>query len=91
MHFDYLTENTCSQVISMEINGDVVTDISFLGGCNGNLKAISLLVDGWTVDQIEKKLGGITCGMRPTSCGDQLAKAVRAAYEAQQEEGEEST
>ncbi|MBQ8024840.1 MAG: TIGR03905 family TSCPD domain-containing protein [Oscillospiraceae bacterium] len=83
MHFDYKTENTCSQLISLDIDGDVVTNVKFTGGCNGNLKAIPILVDGWTVDQIESKLKGITCGRRPTSCGDQLAKAVRAAYEAQ--------
>lgn len=83
MHFDYLTENTCSQMISLDINGDVVTNISFMGGCNGNLKAIPILVDGWTVSQIEEKLGGIICGRRPTSCADQLAKAVRAAYNAE--------
>lgn len=86
MHYDYLTEHTCSKVISLDISGDVVTNISFLGGCNGNLKAIPILVDGWTVEQIESKLSGITCGMRPTSCGDQLAKAARAAWEAEQAE-----
>ncbi len=83
MRYNYKTENTCAQMISLDINGDIVTNISFLGGCNGNLKAISTLVDGWTVDEIEKKLKGNTCGRRPTSCADQLAKAVRAAYEAQ--------
>ena len=83
MHFDYKTENTCSQLISLDIDGDVVTNVKFTGGCNGNLKAIPILVDGWTVDQIEPKLKGIPCGRRPTPCGDQLAKAVRAAYEAQ--------
>lgn len=83
-HYDYKTENTCSQVISMDLEGDVVRNISFMGGCNGNLKAIPILVDGWTVGQIEEKLSGILCGCRPTSCADQLAKAVRAAYDAEQ-------
>lgn len=82
-HYDYKTENTCSQVISMDLEGDVVRNISFMGGCNGNLKAIPILVDGWTVEQIESKLTGIICGRRPTSCADQLAKAVREAYEAE--------
>ncbi|MBR3646078.1 MAG: TIGR03905 family TSCPD domain-containing protein [Lachnospiraceae bacterium] len=81
-HFDYLTENTCSKVISLDLDGEVVKNISFMGGCNGNLKTIPLLLEGWTVDQIEEKLSGITCGLRPTSCADQLAKAVRAALEA---------
>lgn len=84
MHFDYKTEYTCSQLISMDIEGNVVRNVQFTGGCNGNLKAIPVLVDGWTVEEIESKLTGITCGRRPTSCSDQLAKAVRAAYEAQQ-------
>lgn len=83
MHYDYLTEGTCSQMISLDIDGEKVTNIKFMGGCNGNLKAIPVLVDGWTVDEIETKLKGMTCGRRPTSCPDQLAKAVRAAYEAQ--------
>jgi len=81
-HYDYRTEKTCSQVISMDLDGDKVYSISFYGGCNGNLKAIPILVDGWTVDQIESKLKGVQCGMRGTSCADQLSKAVRRAYEA---------
>lgn len=84
-HYDYLTENTCSQVISLDLDGNVVHNIQFMGGCNGNLKAISLLLDGWTVEQIEGKLTGVLCGRRPTSCADQLAKAVRAAYTASQD------
>ena len=82
-HYDYVTEGTCSQIISLDLDGDVVRNIQFLGGCPGNLAAISTLVDGWTVDQIEGKLKGITCGRKPTSCGDQLARAVRKAYEAE--------
>jgi uncharacterized protein (TIGR03905 family) len=66
--------------IKFDINDDVISNIQFQGGCNGNLKAISKLVDGWTVDEIEGKLLGNTCGMRGTSCADQLAKAVRQAY-----------
>ena len=79
-HYDYLTEGTCSQVISMDLDGDKVKNIQFMGGCNGNLKAVSKLVDGMTVDEIESKLGGNTCNGRPTSCADQLAIAVRQAY-----------
>lgn len=81
MKYSYKTEMTCSSRIDFDINGDVVTNISFIGGCNGNLKAISKLVNGMTVEQIEEKLRGNTCGMRPTSCADQLAIAVRTAYE----------
>lgn len=82
MRYDYMTENTCAQMISFDIEENVVTNISFLGGCNGNLKAIAKLVDGWTVEKIEQMLLGNTCGRRPTSCADQLAKAVRAAAQA---------
>jgi uncharacterized protein (TIGR03905 family) len=80
MRYEYKTENVCSQVISFDIDGDVISNIEFYGGCNGNLKAISKLVDGWTVEKIEQYLLGNTCGRRPTSCADQLAKAVRKAY-----------
>ena len=78
-HFDYLTENTCSKVISLDLDGEIVKNISFMGGCDGNLKTIPVLLEGWSVDQIEEKLSGIVCGKRGTSCSDQLAKAVRAA------------
>ncbi len=84
MRYTYKTKNTCSQTISMDIEGDIVRNVVFEGGCNGNLKAIPILVDGWTVEQIEKKLTGIECGRRQTSCADQLAKAVREAYESQE-------
>ena len=80
MDYTYRTQNVCAAEIKFDIDGDVITNIQFLGGCNGNLKAISKLVDGWTVSQIEEKLIGNTCGRRPTSCADQLAIAVRTAY-----------
>lgn len=79
MQFQYKTKGTCSQAIQFDIEGNVVSNISFYGGCNGNLKAIAKLVDGMTVDEIEKKLKGNTCGFRSTSCADQLAIAVREA------------
>ena len=80
MKYDYKTEIVCAQIIRFDIDGDVISNIEFLGGCNGNLKAIAKLVDGWTVDKIEEYLLGNTCGPRPTSCADQLARAVRTAY-----------
>lgn len=83
MEFTYKTNNVCSQQIKFKIEGNIVTNVSFLGGCNGNLKAVSKLVDGMTVEQIEEKLKGNTCGFRPTSCADQLAIAVRTAYDLQ--------
>ncbi len=81
MQYIYKTKGTCSTEIKLNIEGDVISDVSFTGGCDGNLKAIPALVDGLTVEQIEAKLSGITCRHKPTSCGDQLAKACRAAYE----------
>lgn len=80
MRFEYKTENTCAQAITFDIDGNVITNIEFYGGCNGNLKAISKLLEGSTVEEIESKLLGNTCGRRPTSCTDQLAKAVCEAY-----------
>ena len=80
-HYDYKTENTCSQTISLDLEGNVVHNVSFMGGCNGNLKAIPILIEGMTVNEIEEKLSGVKCGRRPTSCADQLTKAVREAYE----------
>lgn len=81
MKYNYRTQNTCSTEIELELEGNVVRNIVFTGGCNGNLKTIPILVEGWTVDEIEEKCKGITCGRRPTSCADQLACAVREAYE----------
>ena len=83
MHYDYKTNGTCSQIISFDIDNNIITNVKFTGGCNGNLKAISILVNGMTVDEIEKKLKGVTCGQKPTSCSDQLAKAVREAFNQQ--------
>lgn len=82
-HYDYKTENTCSQLISLDLDGDVVHNVKFTGGCNGNLKAIPILIEGMTVGEVSQKLSGVICGRRPTSCADQLARAVRAAYEAE--------
>ncbi len=79
-HYDYQTEFTCARLISFDLDDDnTVHNVQFAGGCDGNLKAISKLIDGWTADEIEGKLAGNICGRRPTSCADQLAKAVRAA------------
>jgi len=81
MRYAYKTKNTCSQRIDFDIEGNVIHNIEFLGGCSGNLKAIAKLLEGATVEEIESKLRGNTCGMRPTSCADQLAIAVREAYD----------
>lgn len=81
MEYIYRTQNTCSTEIKFNIDENgVIRDVIFIGGCNGNLKAVAKLVEGCTVDEIDEKLSGITCGRRPTSCADQLAKAVKKAY-----------
>ena len=84
-HYDYATKYTCSSMISLDLDGNTVHNVKFTGGCNGNLKGVSSLVEGMTVEQIESALAGITCGLKPTSCPDQLARAVREAYEAQKQ------
>lgn len=81
--YQYRTQGTCSTEIQFDLDGDVVHNVSFTNGCNGNLKAISTLVDGMSVEAIEEKLKGIHCGVRQTSCSDQLATAVRAAFDAE--------
>lgn len=83
-HFEYQTKGTCSRSISLDLDGNRVHNVHFVGGCDGNLKAISSLVEGLTVEEIVAKTEGIRCGVKHTSCGDQLAQAVRAAYRSQQ-------
>lgn len=81
MKYSYKTNDTCSKEIRFDLDKDIVTNVEFLGGgCPGNLKALPRLVNGMTVDEIESKIGGVICGIRGTSCADQLAKAVRKAY-----------
>ena len=79
-HYDYRTKGTCSQVISLDLEGNVVHNVVFYGGCPGNLKALPILVEGMTVEEIENKLGAVECGSKGTSCAGQLAIAVREAY-----------
>ena len=83
MSYIYKTKGTCSTQIELELEGNIVHNVKFTGGCHGNLQAIPKLVEGLTVDEVEKKIGGIKCGFKSTSCGDQLAKACREALEAQ--------
>lgn len=75
----YITKGVCSREVTFEIKDNKVYGVSFLGGCNGNLKAISKLVEGQDVDTIIRILKGNTCGMRNTSCADQLARALEEA------------
>lgn len=81
MEYTYKTQGTCSREISFEVEDGKVKNVSFFGGCNGNLKGIGSLVEGMEVDEVIKKLEGIKCGFKQTSCPDQLAKALREIKE----------
>lgn len=84
MSYLYKTKGTCSSQIEVELEGNIVRNVKFTGGCHGNLQAIPKLVEGMTVEEVEKRIAGIRCGNKNTSCGDQLAIACREAYEASQ-------
>mgnify|MGYP003531689820 FL=1 len=77
MNITYRTEGTCSSVIELEVDDNIIKSIYFWGGCNGNLQGISRLVKGMKVDDVIERLEGIKCGRRSTSCPDQLCKALR--------------
>ena len=80
MHYTFKPNGVCSRQIDFDIIGDIITNIIFTGGCNGNLKAISKLCNGMSVSEIEEKLLGNDCNGKGTSCADQFAKAVREAF-----------
>ena len=83
MNYKYETKGTCSKIINFEIDeAGNLHNVSFVGGCNGNLKAIGLLVEGKPARDIIKLLEGNTCGPRNTSCADQLAQAIQEVYHA---------
>ena len=82
MEFTYKTKGTCSQMIRFDVENDVVKNVQFFGGCNGNLKGIGALVEGMKVDEVIARVEGIKCGLKATSCPDQLAQALKTAKEA---------
>ena len=82
MTYEYKTRGTCSQRILFDVEEGKVKNVQFIGGCNGNLKGIAALVDGMDVDAVIERVQGITCGMKKTSCPDQLAQALLAAKNA---------
>ena len=79
MQYEYKTKGTCSQRIFFEIEEGKLKNVEFLGGCNGNLKGICALVEGMDVEEVSSRVQGIHCGMKPTSCPDQLATALKEA------------
>lgn len=79
MTFKYKTKGVCASHIELELENGVIIDAKFIGGCNGNTQGISALVKGMPADEAIKRLEGIRCGFKPTSCPDQLAKALKEA------------
>ena len=82
MKFEYRTKGVCSRSIILDIEDGIVKDVEFIGGCNGNLKGICSLVKGLSCEEVTKRLSGIRCGLKPTSCPDQLTKAIDEALAA---------
>lgn len=76
-HITYKTQSVCSRSIDIDIEGDVVTSVKFNGGCAGNTQGVANLVKGMKVSEVIERLEGIRCGFKPTSCPDQLAKALK--------------
>ena len=79
----YKTHGVCSSAIEFEVKDGKVTGVRFVGGCSGNTQGIAALVEGMPLDEVVKRLEGIKCGSRPTSCPDQLAKALKKVAEEQ--------
>lgn len=79
MQFEHKNKGTCSQVVRFELENNIVTNVQFIGGCHGNLQGISRLAEGMNADELIKRLRGIRCGLKQTSCPDQLAKALEGA------------
>lgn len=79
MHYQYITKNTCSKQIEFDLINNRLFRVEFSGGCNGNLKAISSLVEGMEIEELKKRCKGIICGKKDTSCIDQLLQAIEEA------------
>lgn len=78
-HIEFKTSGTCSRMVIVDVEDGVITDCSFVGGCSGNTQGVASLVKGMAVDEAIKRIKGIKCGMRSTSCPDQLALALEEA------------
>ena len=85
MTYNYATSGTCSRSIDLELDGNVIKSVVFTGGCHGNLQGISKLVEGMTCEEAIRRLRGICCGSKTTSCPDQLAIALEAALQKEQQ------
>ena len=81
MNYVFYPKGVCAREIKFTLDGNVVKNVSFTGGCNGNLKAVSRLIEGKTVEYIEDVLSGNVCGYKQTSCADQLCVGLRSALD----------
>jgi uncharacterized protein (TIGR03905 family) len=75
--FTYQTKGVCSRSIDIEIEGDIIKEVKYTGGCSGNTQGVAALVQGMTVEEAVKRLSGIRCGFKSTSCPDQLSVALK--------------
>lgn len=80
-HISYKTKGVCSRAIEIDLEGDIITSVTFVGGCAGNTKGVAALAVGMTTEEAIKRLSGIQCGLKGTSCPDQLAQALLSALE----------
>ena len=81
MKYSFTPRGVCSREITLDVEDGIIRNLSFFGGCNGNLQGIGRLAEGRSVDEVIALLDGIRCGMKPTSCPDQLAKALKTIKE----------
>ncbi len=79
MRYTHKNKGTCSTQVSFDLNDGIITNVSFMGGCNGNLQGVSRLVEGQKAEDVLERLKGIRCGVKSTSCPDQLAHAIEEA------------
>ena len=79
MNYTYRTKGTCSQAIQFEIEDNKVHNVQFIGGCSGNTQGVARLIEGMDANEAISRIDGLRCGMRPTSCPDQLATALKQA------------
>ena len=82
--YTFYPEGVCSQMMEIELDGDTIKEVIVTGGCHGNLQGISRLIQGMNVDEAISRMEGIRCGFKPTSCPDQMSKALREAKAAQE-------
>ncbi len=81
-HFTYIPKGVCSRQIDIDLDGDIIAEVKFTGGCSGNTQGVAALIKGMNVDEAISRIKGIHCGPRPTSCPDQLSLALEEAKNA---------